>query len=89
MSRVKRVTADGDVEASITVQLHSVTVTAGVDAASVVIKEAGASGTAFITVKAPIETTVQWRAGDPNGVQINKPYADVSGTSPIADIEYS
>lgn len=90
MSNLKEVSATGDVVTGAdSYRLHSVTVSAAADAASVVIKDTS-GGAALVTVKAAIQTTVTWRAGDPKGVFIGTTiHATVTGTAPAVDIEYS
>lgn len=66
-SQLRRLTASGDVIAG-SGYLKSVTLTGGTAASSVVIREGGSAGTIRLTVKAAIDTTVGWKAVDPDGV---------------------
>lgn len=85
---LKEVTATGNVTAVVPAYLHSVTLTAGADAASVVIKD-GSSGAARLTLKAAASSTVTWRAGSADGVLFAAAiHATFTGTSPVADVEF-
>lgn len=90
MSTLKQVSATGDVATGADgYRLFSVTVSAAADAASCVIRDV--SGTdPLVTVKAAIQTTVTWRAGDPKGVFIGTTvHATVTGTAPAISVEYA
>ncbi len=89
MSRLKQLSATGNISgAADTIRLHSVVLTAGADAASLVVKRDGTSGTAVLTLKAAIATTVIWNASDSDGVEINVAHATFTGTSPVGDFEF-
>lgn len=90
MSRLKEISATGDVATGADMyRLFSVTVSAGADAASAVIRDTS-GGNPLVTVKAPIQGTVTWRCGDPDGVIIGTTiHATVTGTSPAIAIEYT
>lgn len=70
-------------------QLVSVLLTAGADAATIVLYDnpSAASGTVLCTLKAPANESAQWSPSLPivfsKGV-----FADVSGTSPTAYVAY-
>lgn len=85
MSNLVEIDATGDAVAVGSV-LHSVILTAGSDAASVEIRDD--SGTAVkLTLKAAANTSVVWQSkGVLFGTSI---HATLSGTSPLAYIEYS
>lgn len=89
MSILKQVAATGDViTGADAYRLHSVTLAAAADAASVVIKDTS-SGSAIMTLKAAIGATASWVAGDPEGVFIGTTiHATVTGTSPAVSVEY-
>jgi hypothetical protein len=90
VSQLKQVAATGDVATGADgYRVFSVTVSAAADAASCVIRDVS-SGSALLTVKAPIQTTATWHAGDPDGVWIGTTiHATVTGTSPAVSIEYA
>lgn len=90
MSTLKQVTATGDVVTGADgYRLHSVTISAAADAATVVIKDTS-GGATILTLKAPIQTTTTWCAGDPKGAFIGTTiHATVTGTSPLINVEYS
>lgn len=90
MSKLKQISATADVATGADgYRLHSIVVSAGADAASVVIRDV--SGTdPLVTVKAAILTTASWSAGDANGVFIGTTiHATVTGTAPAISVEYS
>lgn len=70
--------------------LKSVTLTAGSDAATVVIDDStDGSGTDLLTLKAPTGTTVEWQARDDGGVFFTTAiYCDLTGTAPVVTCEY-
>lgn len=88
MSRLKELSATGNVAGTDTIYLHSVVLTAGADAASLVVRDGGSGGTVVLTLKAPAAGTVTWRGSDSDGVQLNTAHATFTGTSPVADFEY-
>lgn len=90
MSKVKEIAATADVATGADgYRLFSVTVSAGADAASCVIRDVSGSDP-LVTVKAAILSTATWHAGDPEGVWIGTTiHATVTGTAPAVDIEYS
>lgn len=86
---LKEVSATGDVTTGVPVYLHSLVLTAGSDAATVVIKD-GSSGSARLTLKAAANTSTSWRCGDPKGVLFSTAiHATLTGTGPVADVEFS
>lgn len=86
MSTLIEASATGDVKTVDTV-LHSVTLTAGADAASVVVRD-GSGGSAILTIKAAANSTVSWRCGSREGVFFGTAvHATFTGTSPTADFE--
>lgn len=88
MSRLKSVTATGDVT-TVTSHLHSVVLTAGSDAATLVVKEGGSGGTTILTLAAATGDTVAWHAGDSDGVQCTGGiHATTTGTGEAASFEY-
>jgi hypothetical protein len=90
VSNLKEISATGDVvTGGDGYRLHSVTVSAAADAASVVIRDVSGSSP-LLTVKAAIGATATWRAGDVDGVFVGTTiHATVTGTAPAVDIEYS
>lgn len=80
-------TADGDITTR-DCFLHSVVLTGGSDAATVVVKAGGSSGTTILTVKAAINTTVATGyLGDifcADGI-----YVDVTGTALAVSVVFS
>ncbi len=92
MSNLKEVSATGDVTTSATATpsvLYSVTLSAGADAASVVIRD-GSGGAIKLTLKAAILSTVSWKAGNKAGILMGTGiHATVTGTAPAIDIEYA
>lgn len=86
MSNLIQASATGDVKAVVTV-LHSVNLTAGADAASVVVRD-GSGGSALLTLKAAANSTVNWACGSREGVLFSTSiHATFTGTSPTADFE--
>ncbi|MGH3834185.1 MAG: hypothetical protein ACRDSF_00555 [Pseudonocardiaceae bacterium] len=85
-SQVKRVTATGDVTTTDT-YLRSVTLTADSDAATLVVRAGGASGTVVFTLKTSAASTILvpefHDAFCPGGV-----HATFTGTSPEATFVY-
>lgn len=85
---LKEVNSTGNVTTSVPAYLWSVTLTAGSDAATLVIKD-GSSGPTRVTLKAAANSTVQWRAASPDGVLMGTAiHATFTGTGPVADIEF-
>lgn len=86
VAQIKRVTATGDVTTD-TSYLHSVTLTAGADAASVTVRSGGSGGTVVLVVKAAIGITVSVPLGAaaacPDGI-----HATVTGTTPDVTFVY-
>jgi hypothetical protein len=86
---LKEASATGNVTTTVPARLHSVVLTAGSDAASVIVKD-GTGGSARLTLKAAASTSVVWMAGDPEGVLFGTAiHATLSGTGPVADFEFS
>lgn len=74
------------------IYVKSVTLSSAGDAASVILTDdADGSGTAVLTLKiAALNTSIVWRAGDPQGVPFyTAVYTNVSGTTPTVCVEYS
>jgi len=88
MSRLKELSATGNVAGTDTVHLHSVVLAAGSDAATLIVKDGGSGGTTVLTLKAATATTTAWEAGDSDGAQLNTAHATFTGTGPVADFEY-
>lgn len=87
-SKQTQASATGDVTTD-SRTVKSVVLTAGSDAASVVVKAGGASGTTQLTLKAAANTTAVWSTGAGEGVG----YADgihvtLTGTGPVVNVEY-
>lgn len=81
-----QVNATGNVTTAVPAVLRSVLLTAGSDAASVVVKD-GSSGATLLTLKAAANSSVQWRAV--RGVHVGTAiHATFTGTSPVASFEY-
>jgi hypothetical protein len=81
VSAIVRAAATGDITTQ-DCELRGVTLTAGSDAATVVLREGGSSGTVRLTVKAAANTTVAvplWDASIGNGL-----HATFTGTGPEA-----
>ena len=77
-----RVTATGNVGLDQGGAIHSVTLTAGGDAASVVIRESGSGGAVLLTLKAPALDTRQVRL-----VYSDQLHAILAGTNAEVTIE--
>lgn len=90
MSRdLKEVSATGNVTTVVPAYLHSVVLTAGSDAATLVVKD-GSSGAARLTLKAAANTSATWRSGSRTGVQFGTAiHATLAGTGPVGDFEFS
>ena len=86
-ANIKNLAATGDVVTS-TVNLFSVTLTGGSDAATVTVKAGGSSGTTILVVKAAANTTVPvpFNAGVPCSGGI---HATLTGTAPNAAFVYA
>lgn len=83
------VSATGDVTTAVPAYLHSVTLTAGSDTASLVIRD-GSSNAARLTLEAATgTTTVTWHAGSEGVLFGTALHATLTGTGPVASIEYS
>lgn len=88
-SRLKQIAASAKV-ADGNLWLKSITLTAGADAASVVIDDStDGSGTDLLTLKAAAGTSATWRSGDRQGPFFWAAlYATITGTSPAVVFEY-
>ncbi len=88
MSTLYEADATGDVVAR-DCMLHSVTLTGGSDAATIVIRDA--SGTdPVLTLKAAANASVEWRSGAKEGVFFGAAvHATLTGTAPLAYVEVS
>lgn len=87
-SKQTEASATGDVTTD-SRTVKSVVLTAGSDAASVVVRSGGSGGTVQLTLKAAAGATATWVTGDVDGVG----YADgihvtLTGTGPVVDVEY-
>lgn len=85
MQNIKRLTATGDVT-TVDTHLSVVALTAGADAASLVVRFGGAGGTIVLTLKAAASSTVSVPLSDvycDGGV-----HATFTGTSPEASFMY-
>lgn len=82
-----QVSATGDVTTSAG-RLRSVVLTAGSDAATLVVRSDGSGGAARLTLKAAASTSFVWRAGS-DGVPFTTLHATLTGTGPVAAFEYS
>lgn len=80
MARLKEISADGNISGTDTIHLGTVVLTGGSDAASLVVKDGGASGTVVLTIKAAIDTSVVVPLPK-GGIALNTAYADVTGTA--------
>lgn len=89
MANLSEVSATGTVTSS-PAFVHSVVLTSGdTDACSVILRDGGGSGTRRLTLKAPVSRTVVWTANSDEGAQFfTDVHATVSGTNPVADVEY-
>lgn len=86
---LKEVSATGNVTTNVPAVLHSVVLTGGSDAASLLVKD-GSGGATRLTLKAAASTTIVWTCGDPCGVYFGTAiHATLSGTGPVADFEFS
>lgn len=87
-SRLAKVTADGDVYAG-ECYLKSVVLTGGSDAATLDVKD-GSTGAVVLTIKAAINTSVEWVKGDEGRgpLFVSTLYADFTGTGPSASFEF-
>lgn len=84
-TRLERATATGNLGPASGGLLWGVTLSAGADAATVVVREGGSGGTVLLTVKAAINTTVNVRTyGSRYTGQLHLTF---TGTSPEASIE--
>lgn len=85
-SQIKQITADGDVTTS-DAYLREVVLTAGSDAATLVVKAGGSSGTTVLTLKAAAGVSVPARLSDAfcdGGI-----YGDLTGTVPVATFTWA
>jgi putative intracellular protease/amidase len=86
-SAIKELAATGDVVTR-SAGLHVVTLTGGSDAATLVVKAGGSSGTTVLTVKVAAATTVAVPGLDgvlcPGGI-----HATLTGTNPAASFVYA
>lgn len=88
MSNLYAGNATGDLVAR-ACMLHSVTLTGGSDAATLVIRNAS-GGDALLTLKAAANASVQWRSGAKSGVFMSATvHATFTGTGPLATVEVS
>lgn len=88
MSAMKEVSATGTVVSS-RAPVHSVILSAGIDAASVVLRDGGGAGTVKVTLKAAAGTSAVWNAGDRQGVDFaTDVHATITGTTPTVDVEF-
>lgn len=79
-------TADGDITTR-DCNLHSVILTGGSDAATVVVKQGGSSGTTILTLKTAASTSVS--SGELGGVDCpDGIYVDVTGTGPAVSVVF-
>lgn len=83
---IKAATATGDIT-TLTAYLRSVVLTAGSDAASVVVKAGGSSGTTILTLKAAANTSAATpdlgRVHCGSGIHVT-----TTGTSPAVSVIY-
>lgn len=89
MSDLRNITADGEVcGASNKVFLRSIVLTPAAAAATLVVKDGGASGTTRITLQAEANgVSAVWTAGGEGGVLFNGVYADIGGSGAAASFE--
>lgn len=89
MANISHVTAATQVVAtSRRCHLLAVYLTAGSDAATVVIKNGDSSGTTIATLKAAANTSAPPFVVHDGGVPCGGIYVDVTGTSPAVMVEY-
>jgi hypothetical protein len=83
---LKQLAATGDVTTNVPARVHSVSLTAGSDAATLVVRD-GAGTTVLLTVKAAANTTENVVFGDPVlfGSAI---HGTLTGTGPVASFVY-
>lgn len=88
-TNLKQVTATGQVVAG-PVLLKSVTLTAGSDAASVVIDDStDGTGTDRLTLKAAANASAVWASPDAEGVYFGTAiHVTLTGTNPAVTVEY-
>lgn len=84
-SQIRQVNATGDVTTA-SGFLRLVVLTAGSDAATLVVKAGGSGGTTILTVKAAANTTVPVPLED---VFCGALHATFTGTSPVASFVYA
>lgn len=86
-SRFKHLSATGAVSA-VSINLKSIILTAGSDAATVTIKDDDAgSGNTIAVLKAAANTTAVWTSGDRQGVVLTAAHATLAGTGPVVSCE--
>lgn len=83
--RLKELSATGNIDGTNTIHLGTVVLTAGSDAATLVIKDGGSSGTAIFTLKAAASTSVVVSLP---GVQVGTAHATFTGTGPVASFSF-
>lgn len=85
---LKEVSATGNVTQVVPAFLQSAVLTAGSDAATLVVKD-GSGGVARLTLKAAANTSAVWAAGSKAGVLFGTAiHATLTGTGPVADFEF-
>jgi hypothetical protein len=83
-----QLTGTGNATTNVPAYLFSVVLTAGSDAATLVVKD-GSSGATVLTLKAAANTSVSWTAGSSEGVLMSTAiHATFTGTSPVGSFEY-
>lgn len=83
------VSATGDVTTVVPAYLHSVVLTAGSDAATLLVKD-DSTGDTRLTLKAAASTSVVWNSSSKEGVFFGTTiHATLTGTAPVADFEFS
>lgn len=89
MANLEELSATGTVTSS-PAFVHSVVLASGSDAASVVLRDGGGSGTRRLTLKAAsAESTMVWTANSDEGAQFfTDVHATLTGTGPVVDVEY-
>lgn len=86
---LKEVSATGNVTTTVPAYLHSVVLTAGSDAATLLVKD-GSGGATRLTLKAAANTSATWTSGEKCGVLFGSAiHATLTGTGPVADFEFS